>query len=74
MTKKILKQLDLFQYTQPLKDVLDFLDNLTYSAVKTKYNAKGDWDVSIKGYSDDIGNILKIVLKSDVEISRVKMD
>ena len=30
MTKKILKELDLPQYTQPLKDVLDFLDNLTY--------------------------------------------
>ena len=69
MTKKILKQLDLPEYKQPLDSVIEFLDNLTYSAVKTKYNAKGDWDaVSIRGYSDDIGNILKPgVLKSDVQ-------
>ena len=46
----------------------------SYSAVKTKYNAKGDWDaVSIKGYSDDIGNILKPgVLKSDVEPAELR--
>ena len=50
MERKILKQLDLPEYTQPLNSVIEFLDNLTYSAVKTKYNAKGDWDaVSIKG-------------------------
>mgnify|MGYP000094082990 CR=1 FL=1 len=66
---KILKELDLPEYTQSLDDTNKFLDSLTYSAVKTKYNAKGDWDaISIKGYSDDINNILKPgVLKSDVE-------
>ena len=66
---KILKELDLPQYKQNLDDTNKFLDSLTYSAVKTKYNAKGDWDaISIKGYSDDINNILKPgVLKSDVE-------
>ena len=70
MKRKILKQLDLFEYKQLLNSVIEFLDNLSYSAVKTKYNAKGNWDgaVSIRGYSDDIGNILKIgVLKSDVK-------
>ena len=69
MTKKILKQLDLPEYKQPLKGVVEFLDNLSYSAVKTKYNAKGNWDaVSIRGYSNDITNILKPgVLKSDVK-------
>lgn len=65
----ILKELDLPQYKQSLRKCCEFLDNLDYSAVKTKYNAKGDWDaVSIRGYSDDISNILKPgVLKSDVE-------
>ena len=62
-------ELDLPQYKQRLKEVIDYLNNLTYSAVKTKYNAKGDWDaISIRGYSDDIGNILKPgVLKSNVK-------
>ena len=62
-------ELDLPQYKQRLKEVVDYLNNLTYSAVKTKYNAKGDWDaISIRGYSDDIGNILKPgVLKSNVK-------
>ena len=74
MKKKILKQLDLPEYKQPLNSVVKFLDNLSYSAVKTKYNAKGDWDaVSIRGYSDDIGNILKPgVLKSDVEPAELR--
>jgi|TARA_B110000444_G_scaffold249354_1_gene274360 hypothetical protein len=69
METKVLKELDLPEYTQPLDTTIKFLDSLSYSAVKTKYNAKGDWDaVSIKGYSDDINNILKPgVLKSDVE-------
>ena len=69
METKVLKELDLPEYKQPLDSAIKFLDNLSYSAVKTKYNAKGDWDaVSIKGYSDDIGNILKPgVLKSGVD-------
>ena len=62
-------ELDLPQYKQSLRDCCGFLDNLEFSAVKTKYNAKGNWDaVSIRGYSDDISNILKPgVLKSDVK-------
>ena len=74
METKVLKELDLPEYTQPLDSAIKFLDNLSYSAVKTKYNAKGDWDaVSIKGYSDDIGNILKPgVLKSDVEPAELR--
>ena len=74
METKVLKELDLPEYIQPLDTAIKFLDNLSYSAVKTKYNAKGDWDaVSIKGYSDDIGNILKPgVLKSDVEPAELR--
>ena len=49
METKVLKELDLPEYKQPLDTAIKFLDNLSYSAVKTKYNAKGDWDaVSIK--------------------------
>ena len=72
--RKILRELDLPQYKQNLDDTNKFLDSLTYSAVKTKYNAKGDWDaISIKGYSDDINNILKPgVLKSDIEVQPLR--
>ena len=74
MATKVLKELDLPEYVQPLDTTIKFLNNLSYSAVKTKYNAKGDWDaVSIRGYSDDIGNILKPgVLKSDVEPAELR--
>jgi len=71
---EILKQLDLPEYKQSLEQTIGFLDGLSYSAVKTKYNAKGNWDaVSIRGYSDDINNILKPgVLKSDVEPAELR--
>ena len=71
---RILKEIDLPEYKQSLDNTIKFLDSLTYSAVKTKYNAKGDWDaISIKGYSDDINNILKPgVLKSDVEPAELR--
>ena len=74
METKVLKELDLPEYKQPLDTAIKFLDNLSYSAVKTKYNAKGNWDaVSIRGYSDDIGNILKPgVLKSDVKPAELR--
>ena len=70
----ILTELDLPQYRQSLRKCVAFLNNIKYSPVKTKYNAKGDWDaISIRGYSDDIGNILKPgVLKSDVEMSHLR--
>ena len=70
----ILTELDLPQYRQSLRKCVLFLNNIKYSPVKTKYNAKGDWDaISIRGYSDDIGNILKPgVLKSNVEMSHLR--
>ena len=70
----ILTELDLPQYRQSLRKCVAFLNNIKYSPVKTKYNAKGDWDaISIRGYSDDIGNILKPgVLKSNVEMSHLR--
>lgn len=70
----ILTELDLPEYKNSLSEAVAFLDGLSYSAVKTKYNAKGDWDaISIRGYSDDISNILKPgVLKSDVEPAELR--
>jgi len=70
----VLTELDLPQYRQSLRKCVAFLNNIEYSPVKTKYNAKGDWDaISIRGYSDDIGNILKPgVLKSNVEMSDLR--
>ena len=60
MRAPVLKELDLPQYKQSLRKAVKFLNELEYTAVKTKYNAKGNWDaISIRGYSDDIGNILK---------------
>jgi len=67
----LVKELDIPYYKEDLDSVVNYLNDLDYTAVKTKYNAKGNWDaISIKGYSEDIGNILKPgVLKhiSDVE-------
>lgn len=69
METPICKELDLPQYKNSLDEAVDYLNNLSYSVVKTKYNAKGNWDaISIRGYSDDISNILKPgVLESNVE-------
>ncbi len=67
--EKICKELDLPEYKQSLKEATLFLDNIKYSPVKTKYNKKENWTaISIRGYGDDIGDILKPgVLKSDVD-------
>ena len=81
MTKKLerptLKELDLPQYKRPdLKDACDFLDmqGHNFTLVKTKYNKKGQWDaISLRGYSDDIGNVLKPgVLKSGIEPAELR--
>jgi|SRR6056300_715838 len=70
----ILTELDLPEYRHSLSEAVAFLDGLSYSAVKTKYNAKGDWDaISIRGYSNDISNILKPgVLKSDIKPAELR--
>ena len=41
-TRRIVKELDLPEYTESLDHTITFLDGLNYSAVKTKYNAKGN--------------------------------
>ena len=74
MRAPVLKELDLPQYKQSLRKAVKILNELEYTAVKTKYNAKGNWDaVSIRGYSDDITNILKPgVLKSNVKVEPLR--
>jgi len=62
------KQLDLPEYKQDLTEAVSFLNNINkYSAVKTKYNKKEQWQaISIRGYSDEVEDILKPgVLKSE---------
>jgi len=72
--RPIFKELDLPPYHLPLDEAVNYLNNLSYEKVKTKYNAKGNWDaVSIRGYSDDITNILKPgVLESNVEVQSLR--
>jgi len=69
MASSICKELDLPHYKQSLDEAVNFLNSIEFAAVKTKNNKKEQWQaISIRGYSDDISNILKPgVLKSDVE-------
>tara|TARA_Y100000004_G_scaffold47555_1_gene52308 strand:+ start:6729 stop:7337 length:609 start_codon:yes stop_codon:yes gene_type:complete len=74
MPRPVIKELDLPQYTDSLDEMVDYLNGLTYSAVKTKYNAKEQWQaISIRGYSEDITNILKPgVLGSSSDLSSLQ--
>ena len=77
LNRPILKELDLPQYKRDdLKEACDFLDmqGHKFSAVKTKYNKKGQWDaISLRGYGDDPGDILKPgVLKSGIEPAELR--
>ena len=77
LERPILKELDLPRYTRPdLKEACDFLDmqGHNFAVVKTKYNKKGQWDaISLRGYSDDIRNVLKPgVLKSGIEPAELR--
>ena len=62
------KQLDLPEYKQELDTAVNYLNSLSkYSAVKTKFNKKEQWQaISIRGYSDEVEDILKPgVLKTE---------
>ena len=86
METAICKEIDLPYYKNSLVECCKFIDNIKFSAVKTKYNEKLKWDesqpdktwygweaISIKGYSDDVLNILKPgVLKSGVEVQPLR--
>ena len=69
-TRATFKLLDLPSFAdEPLDEMVNYLNKLNFSSVKTKFNAKEQWQaISIRGYSEDIGNILKPgVLDSNIQ-------
>ena len=69
MNRPLLKELDLEPFTEDLSGVAEFLDNIDFLKVKTKYTKGKDWTaVSLHGYGPDPFDILKPgVLKSSVK-------
>lgn len=67
MKRPVAKQLNLPKYDDSLDDVVNYIENISLSLVKTKYN-DGNWEaISLRGYSSDPENILKPgVLKTSV--------
>ena len=70
MNRPILKELSLEPYTGDLSGVAEFLDNIDFLKVKTKYTKGKDWTaISLYGYGPNPTDILKPgVLKSSVQI------
>jgi len=65
-----LSELDLEPFTEDLSGVAEFLDNIDFLKVKTKYTKGKDWTaISLYGYGPKVTDILKPgVLKSSVQI------
>ena len=65
-----MKELALEPCTEDLSGAAEFLDNLDFTKVKTKYTKGNDWTaISLYGYGPKITDILKPgVLKSSVKI------
>ena len=70
MSESLLKELALEPFTEDLTGAAEFLDNLDFTKVKTKYTKGKDWTaISLYGYGLKITDILKPgVLKSSVHI------
>ena len=70
MNRPLLKELDLEPFTEDLSGVAEFLDNIDFCKVKTKYTKGKDWTaISLYGYGPNPTDILKPgVLKSSVQI------
>ena len=70
MNRPILKELALEPFTGDLSGVAEFLDNIDFTKVKTKYTKGKDWTaISLYGYGPNPTDILKPgVLKSSVHI------
>ena len=68
--RPVLKELDLEPFTEDLSGVAEFLDNIDFLKVKTKYTKGKDWTaISLYGYGPNPTDILKPgVLKSSVQI------
>ena len=70
MNRPLMKELALEPSTEDLSGAAEFLDNLDFTKVKTKYTKGNDWTaISLYGYGPKITDILKPgVLKSSVKI------
>ena len=70
MNRPLMKELALEPCTEDLTEAAEFLDNLDFTKVKTKYTKGNDWTaISLYGYGPKITDILKPgVLKSSVNI------
>ena len=70
MTRPIFKELDLKPCTEDLTAAAEFLDNIDFTKVKTKYTKGKDWTaISLYGYGPKLTDILKPgVLKSSVQV------
>ena len=68
--RPVLKELDLEPFTEDLSGVAEFLDDIDFCKVKTKYTKGKDWTaISLYGYGPNPTDILKPgVLKSSVQI------
>ena len=70
MNRPLMKELALEPCTEDLSSAAEFLDDLDFTKVKTKYTKGNDWTaISLYGYGSKITDILKPgVLKSSVKI------
>ena len=70
MNRPLMKELSIEPCTEDLTGAAEFLDNLDFTKVKTKYTKGNDWTaISLYGYGPKITDILKPgVLKSSVKI------
>ena len=69
-SRPLMKELALEPCTEDLSGAAEYLDNLDFTKVKTKYTKGNDWTaISLYGYGPKITDILKPgVLKSSVNI------
>ena len=70
LSRPLMKELALEPCTEDLPGAAEFLDDLDFTKVKTKYTKGNDWTaISLYGYGSKITDILKPgVLKSSVKI------
>ena len=74
MIRPIMKELTLEPFTEDLSGVAEFLDNLDFLKVKTKYTKGKDWTaLSLHGYGPKTTDILKPgVFKSSVVLEELQ--
>jgi hypothetical protein len=73
MKRPVLKHLNIPKYNKDLSVAVNYIEGMTLSLVKTKYN-DGNWEaISLRGYSKDPENILKPgVLKTSIEMGELQ--